>query len=221
MWPPPVGRLLRVNALEVGGILRLDLGVKQQLSEGTTLVAQKWHIVERRDGETVSIDTIANSQLERCVDVALLAVSRNNPLGALAVVGHSVNQPWVGVEVKNDGLVLSEEGLELIVTQTVGMVVMWDQLEQVDDVDKADLDLWQMLPEEGNSSKRLLCWDITTRDHDDIGLLVFAVGGKLPDSNALGAVNDSIVHVEVLEMFLLIGNNDVDVIGAAKTVVCH
>ncbi len=62
-------------------------------------------------------------------------------------------------------------------------------------------------------------WDVAAGCHDKVGVFALVVAGPVPDSDALGAVLDCFIHVEILDMVLLVGNDDVDVIGAAKTVV--
>lgn len=123
------------------------------------------------------------------------------------------------MEIEDDGFVFCKEGFEFVVAKTVGVVKIWDQFEEIDDVDETDLYLWQVLAEQCDGGKGFLCWDISARCHDHIWLLVCAVGGEFPNSDAFGAMGNGVVHVEVLKMVLLVGDDDVDVVGAAKTVV--
>ncbi|KAA8575327.1 hypothetical protein EYC84_004499 [Monilinia fructicola] len=61
--------------------------------------------------------------------------------------------------------------------------------------------------------------NISARGHDNVRFYTLVVGGPIPDSETLFAVGKSIFQVEELEMVLLVGDNDVDIIGAAETVV--
>jgi hypothetical protein len=79
--------------------------------------------------------------------------------------------------------------------------------------------LWEVFAEESDGGKGFLGWNVSARGHDDVWLFVCAVGGKFPDSDTFGAMGDGVLHVEVLEMVLLVGDDDVDVVGAAETVV--
>jgi hypothetical protein len=123
------------------------------------------------------------------------------------------------VEVEDNGSVISEEAGPLRVVKTVGVVTRVNQLEEIDNVDTADLELREVLEQEINGSQRLMGADISTRGHDQVGILT-SIGRELrPDTNTLGAVLNSSVHREVLQMLLLIGNNNVDIVDRAKTVV--
>ena len=64
-----------------------------------------------------------------------------------------------------------------------------------------------------------MCGNVTAGCHDDVGLLVLVVTCPFPDADALCAVGNSLLHGEVLEMLLLVGNNYVDVVLAAEAVV--
>ena len=79
--------------------------------------------------------------------------------------------------------------------------------------------MWEVFAEEGDSGQGFLGWHVTTRCHDDVWFFVFAVGGELPNTSTFGAMGDGVVHIEVLEMILLVSNNDVDIVGAAETVI--
>lgn len=64
-----------------------------------------------------------------------------------------------------------------------------------------------------------MCRHVAARYHYDVRLAALVVAGPVPDSDALGAVLNSLLHVEVLQMLLLVRDNDVDVVGAAEAMV--
>src|SRR5262249_28788084 len=64
-------------------------------------------------------------------------------------------------------------------------------------------------------------WDITRRCHHDIGLHAFIVASLSPDADAFGAMRDGLVHRHVLKMLLLVGNDDIDIVGALEAMVSH
>ena len=76
-----------------------------------------------------------------------------------------------------------------------------------------------MLSEESRGCKRFLGHDITARCHDKIGLLAFVIGSPRPDAEAFRAVRDGVLHAEILQVQLLVGDDGVDVVGGAETVV--
>ena len=84
------------------------------------------------------------------------------------------------------------------------MFGMADQLEEVDAVDAANLQVGEVLQEKINGSKRLLGADVTARGHDEVGLLP-GIGAELgPDADTLGAMLHGTVHGEILQMILLV-----------------
>jgi ABC-type transporter Mla MlaB component len=95
--PHPVVNLLRVHALVESVILRLDLLIEQRLAGRRTLVAQvALDTIDRIDSQAVAIRTIADCQLQRGINVALLPVTSDvHVLLTLASVCHTVNQPRV------------------------------------------------------------------------------------------------------------------------------
>ena len=59
------------------------------------------------------------------------------------------------------------------------------------------------------------------RRQHDIGLLARVRAGPRPDAEALGAVDDRLVDGGELQVLLLVGDDDVDAVGAAQAVVGH
>lgn len=176
--------------------------------------------VNSQNSQAVSVGLVTDGKLERGVNVALLLVTTNtHALLSLALVGKTVNQPRVGVEVENNRLVIGKDGSVLSIGQTVRMVAIGLQLEQVDDIDEANLQLGKVLTKKGSSSKRFLRASVTATCHDDIRLFTCIVGGPRPNSKTLATVGDSFFHVEELKVILLVGNNDIDVVDRLEAVV--
>lgn len=111
------------------------------------------------------------------------------------LVREAVDQPWVGVEVEDDGLVVCEGRDPLAVCQAVGVVGVVDELEEVDDVDEADLEVGEEFAEESGGGEGLVRWDVAARCHDYVGLHALVVAGPVPDAETLGAVLERGVHV--------------------------
>jgi len=101
------------------------------------------------------------------------------------------------------------------------MIDFRDELEEIDDVDESDLEVWEEFAEEGDGGEGLVCWDVAAGCEDDIGILTLVVTRPVPDSDTFGAVLDGFFHVEELEMVLFICYNDIDIVDALETVVCH
>jgi hypothetical protein len=219
--PSPIRKLLHVHPGLVHMILSPDTHLEQLLPRPSATVAQLvLHVVDSQDSEREAVGLIADGQLERGVDVALLLVAADvQQLLARAVVGQAVHEPGVGVEGEDDGPVVGEERGVLGVRQAVRVVAVGDQLEEVDDVDEAHFHVGEVLAQEGGGREGFLRHDVAAGGDDDVGLFAVVVGGPVPDADALGAVGDGGFHVQELDVVLLVGDDDVDVVGGAEAVV--
>jgi hypothetical protein len=218
--PLEVSQVRGVDTVLEGIVLSRDLLVDELLPDHTGLVLEVGHSVDGLHGETESIRAVSDGELERGIDVSLFVVASNVDVGgSLSLVNQAVNEEGVRVEVEDDGLVVGEDRVELVIGQSVGMVLVAGQLEQVDNIDESDLEIGKVSSQQGSGGERFLGDDVTTRSHDHIGLFIGAGTGPFPDPDTLGAVGDGRVHVEVLQVGLLVGNNDVDVVGGLQAVV--
>ena len=72
------------------------------------------------------------------------------------------------------------------------------QRQQIDDVDKPHPQLGEFLPQNGGGGEGFHGGNIATAGHDDIRFVgVFAaivVAGPFPNTDALGAVGDRLLH---------------------------
>lgn len=141
-----------------GPVAHPDLLLQQRLPGRRTSITQyPLQAIQRVHGETIPIRLVPNRQLERRVDVTLLAVSANVHVDAAgALVRQAVDEEWVAMEVEDDGLVLCEDGGVVGVGETVRVVGGGDELEEVNDVDEADLQFREVVAEEGDGSEGFL-----------------------------------------------------------------
>ena len=86
------------------------------------------------------------------------------------------------------------------------------QLEQINNVDESNLQVRKVFAEQCGRSQRFLCWDIARRGKHNIRFVALIVAGPIPDTDALCAVGDGGVDVQELQMPLLVGDDDVDVV---------
>lgn len=204
-------------------VLRPDPLLDQPLPRARTPIPQPiLHVVNRQNRQREPIRLVPNRQLQRRVDVALLLVpSHMHEVLAGPVVRQAVDEPGVGVEGEDDGLVGGEERGVLAVREAVRVVAVRDELEQVDDVDEAhlDVDVGEVLAQQRRRCQRFLRHDVArARDHD-VRLRAGVVRRPVPDADAFGAVRDGGLHGEELQVVLLVGDDDVDVVGRAEAVV--
>lgn len=133
--PRPVRPLLGIHASGISEVLPFNLLILQLLPRTRALVAERLAIsrdtVNRQDGDAEAIRLVANSELKRRVDVALLLIAAHvHEVLARAAVGQAVDQPGVGMEVEDDRLVGCENGGVLGVREAVRMVSIRDELER-------------------------------------------------------------------------------------------
>lgn len=100
------------------------------------------------------------------------------------------------------------------------MVHVRDKLEEVNDVNKTNLELREVLFQESSGSKRLHSRDITATSHNEVRVLVGVTHTRpFPNTKTLGTVRNSSLHVEVLQVILFVGNDNVDIVFAVETVI--
>ena len=203
--PSPVLQERGVHAGREGLIAGVDLGVQKRLSGRGATVLELRHPVDGIHSQTESIRVVADRQLNGGVDVALLLVATDMQVPASGtLVCQSVHHPGIAVEVEDDGSVSREEAGPFSISETVRVVAGMDQLEEIHTVDTTDLEIGEVLQEKVNGGDGLMGADITTRGHDEIGVLA-GVGAELrPDTNTLGAVLDGGIHSEELQVVLLV-----------------
>jgi len=108
--PSPSSDVSWINTVLIRLRLGRNLHIQQLLSDAAGLVVQCRDSVNGVHCQRESISLVANSQLERSVDITLLLVASNVEVElAGSLVGQSVDEPWVGVEVEDDGAVLRED----------------------------------------------------------------------------------------------------------------
>nr|POF17461.1 hypothetical protein CFP56_12875 [Quercus suber] len=219
--PGPVGETLGVHAGFIRIIHASSALVKQLLPRAAAAIAQDFRkVINGKNGQRETIGFVADRQFERSVDVAFLLVATDvHEVLALAVVRQAMHKPWVRVEVEHDGLVVGEDGGVLLARETVWMVAVGDELEEIDDIDESNFELGEMLTQQSRSRQRFLRRGVTAASHHDIWLLVGVGRSPFPDSNTLGTMRDCIFHVEILQMYLLVSHDDVHIIRTAEAMV--
>ena len=176
--------------------------------------------VDHVDRQTEAIDLVVDRQFHRRIDVALFLVAAHvHVLVIGAPVRQPVNQPRIAVEIEDDRFVDREQRVEVPIGQSVRMLRAGLQLEQIDHVDETDLEVGEFLAQQRGRGQRFLRGDVAGRGHHYIGFAALVVARPVPDADALGAVLDGGVHVHVLQVHLLVGDDHVDVVLAPQAVI--
>ena len=159
--------------------------VLHHLIQVRTCIAQLRQSLEHFHNKVESVDLVLNSHVERSCDSTLLVVTANIQISVVSVVQQLVDECRIAMESEYDRLVLSEQSIELSIGQTVRMLALRLQLEQVNNVDESDLDLRHILSHDGNSCQSLQCRSIAAASQNYVRLLTLVVGSPLPDANTL------------------------------------
>jgi len=129
-----------VYAEPISMLFARDPLVGQFIAEATRAQAHAGDAVDGVYGQGEAVGLVADGQLQRRVDVAVLLVAAHvDVVLARPPVGESVDQPRVSVEGKDHRPVRSEDGLEIAVRHAVRVFSAGQQLEQVHDVHDPDL----------------------------------------------------------------------------------
>ena len=110
------------------------------------------------------------------------------------------------MERKDDRLVGREQRVEIMIRQTVRMLVSRAAASSIDDIDDADFRSGAYF-KEVDSGQRLQRWHVTTASHHDIGPAAVVVAGPFPDTESSFAMLDRSVHRQPLRSGLLSRND--------------
>ncbi len=91
---------------------------------------------------------------------------------------------------------------------------------EIDDVDDADANVREVSPQQGHRGQCLQRRHVAGACHDDVRIII-AVARPMPDTGARGAMANGRIAVEPLPFRLLAGDDKVDVVAAAQTVIGH
>jgi hypothetical protein len=205
--PSPSRDLRIVDAMFVGVTATRNLRVAESFFSVPADRLQPGHAVNSINRQTETISLVFNSQFHGCVDVAFLFVPAHMQSFVLSAVSQAMDQPRIPVEVKNDRFIAGKQRVEVRLGQPVRMLSAGLQLEEVNHVDKTNLDIREFLAQQGDCRQRLLCWYVPGARHNQVGLATLVVAGPIPNTDALGTVRDRRIYVEVLQMELFVRNN--------------
>lgn len=214
--PLPGGHVWLIRAVRVGVVAARNLLVEKLVSGVGADGLKLGNALDDIHRKTEAIDLVLDSQLHGSIDIAVLLVSADvYVLVIRPAVSEAMDEPRISMEIEDDGLIDREEGIEIRVRQAMRMVRTGLQLEEIHDIDIADLEVGKLLPQEHNRRKSFLSRYVTSGGHDNIGLAALVVAGPIPRADSLRAVSDSRVHVHVLQVRLFIADDDVHVVLAA------
>ena len=92
-------------------------------------------------------------------------------------------------------------------------------LEEVDDIDKTDLQFGEFSSQQRRCRQRFLRWDIAGTRKDDVGFLPLIIACLAPDADAFRAMRNCGIHIQILQVRLFVTYDHVDVILASQAVI--
>lgn len=94
------------------------------------------------------------------------------------------------MEGKRDKFVGREERIELVFGETMGMMLVARQLEQVNNVDESRLAIREVLMQEAVDSKGFLTDDISASSDEGVEFLLDVGTTPVPHADSLGAMSN-------------------------------
>src|SRR5471032_158784 len=221
-FPNPVTDFIAVNAFRVGvSNARVDLVLEPVLRVGAG-IAKPRHTIDYIDTQRKAVDLVDDRQLERRIDVAAFPIAMHmHVLVIRAVIRELVNERRIRVEVEDDRLLARENGIEVATGQTVRMIGVGHQPEQVYHVDEADLEVGEMFLQDLDGGERFHGGDIAGTGHHHVRFGVLVRRCPVPDADTLGAMRKCSFHVKVLQVRLLVRDNHVDVVTRTQAMIHH
>src|ERR1700756_424490 len=93
------------------------------------------------------------------------------------------------------------------------------QFEEIDHIDESDLNVRKFFAEEGSRSEGLLSRNVPGGSHHHVRFTCLIIAGPIPDADAFGAMDDGLVHTQILQMLLLVADDYVHVVLAAEAMI--
>src|SRR5687767_703116 len=142
-----------------------------------------------------AVHLIEDDHIEWRGGCSLLFVTANMHIAMVcAPISEPMNEPWVSMKRKDDRLVLGEERIEVMITQSLWMLTVGLECHEVYDIDHANFQFGQVAAEQIDRGERLERRHIAAARHDHIRFPAFVVAGEFPDASARCAMLDRIVH---------------------------
>ena len=173
--PLPVANLFQILTIFSDVLLVFYKLIVHLLDQIRSTVVKLWQMHDRILYKVETVDLVLNSHIEWSCDRTFLLITMNRYVLVVTTIGQLMDQCWVTMECKDYRLILCEDCIVLTVAQSMWMLMIRLQLEQIDYVDNADLKLWKLISKDSNCCHCLQCRCIATACHNDIRLLSFIV----------------------------------------------
>ena len=138
----------------------------------------------------------------------------------MAPVSQTMDHPGIGVEIKDNWLIEREQTVKVAIGQTVRMLCIRLQPEEIHDVKKPDLQVRELVSQEAQLRREPSRVGTSPAVAiTDIWFDALVIACPVPEPDSLRAVSNRRLHVQILKVELLIANDHVNVVLAPKTVI--
>mgnify|MGYP003335490321 CR=1 FL=1 len=154
--------------------------------------------------------------------LAAWGYAQRQPNGNDATAKDFVKRLYKNVKVLDSGARGSTTTfVERGIGEAMRMHVRGFEAHQVDHVDDADAQAGDGLLQEVDGGHGFEGRNVAGAGHHDVGFAPLVVAGPRPDADTFRAVVNCLIHVHVLEVALFVAHDDVNVVFALQTVICH
>src|ERR1700733_5063990 len=186
-----------------------------------SLIVETWNSLDGVQRQLIAIEIVQHDHVKGSRGSALLPVAAYmNIVVIMPPVGQFVDHRGIAMEGEDHRLVCREQLIEILILQTMGMLGLRLQYHQIHHVDDTDADIGNVCAQQGHGSERLKRRHIAGAGHDHVGIPGI-VAGPAPDTSTGGAVANRRINVEPLPLRLFPGDDQIDVVAAAQTMIRH
>src|SRR5262249_44621972 len=139
--PLPIGGIRPVSTMLERVVAASDLIIVKLCQRGPAGSLESGHVLDYLHCQREAINSILDRQFQRRIDIALFPVTVHVEVVMVrTAIGQTMNEPGISVEIENDRLIDAEKQIEVPIRQTVRMVGLRLQPQQVDDIDVSNLE---------------------------------------------------------------------------------
>ena len=167
--PFPVANLRQILAVLIDVELVLYKFVLAQLLEIRALGPESRNAIDDILNQMEAIQIILHAHVECRGDGSFFLVAAHMDVAIGSAVGQAMHQPRVTMKAKDNVFVFGKQRIEIGFAQSVRMFAARLDFHQIDDIDHADLQVRQMLAQDGNGGQYLQRRCVATAGHHHIG----------------------------------------------------
>ena len=183
------------------------------------LLLKPWNPADGVERELVAVEVVQHDHVKGSRRGSLIPKATHMKIVMVVPpIGQPVDDSRIAVERKDHWLVAREHCIEILVLQPMRMLARRLQGHEVDDIHDSDADVRNVVSQERYGCESFEGGNIAGAGHDHVGVARI-VARPLPDAGADCAVANGGLDIEPLPLWLLAGDDQVDVVPAAETMI--